>query len=101
MGRKKPLEILLIIKQDDPETFAKEYQNDPRAGGLAVFQKQWYNHYDERSLIEFRGEYTMNANKLSVMCHTDFALSEKNLLIFSVIMITGMDEKTTYMYWII
>jgi len=101
---RKPLEILLIIKQDDPETFAKEYQNDPRAGGLAVFQKQWYNHYDERSLIEFRGEYTMNANKLSVMCHTDFALSEKKSSDFSVIMITGMDEKTNlyvldYLRW--
>jgi predicted phage terminase large subunit-like protein len=88
----KPLSELKAIQNFDPESFAKEYQNDPRAGMMGVFKQEWYQHYDEVLLRNMDGEWFYNNEPLSIMACTDLAVSSKQGSDWTVIMVTGMDR---------
>lgn len=89
----KPLSELKALQEVDPEAFAKEFQNDPRAGLMAVFKPEWYVHYDKEQLDRGTSEVFMNGEPLTLLASTDLAVSAKQGADFSVVMITGMDRK--------
>ena len=85
-----PAEELKSIREVDPETFAQEYQNNPRSGSLAVFKKEWYTHYRQEDIyIQSNGVFFID-QPLNIEITCDLAISEKQGADYTVITSTGM-----------
>lgn len=91
----KPLRELRALREIDPETFSQEYQNNPVSGGMAVFKTEWFKFYkrsDIRVDLETKSVYVYG-NLVNIILSTDLAISEKDGADFTVLSVTGMDNK--------
>lgn len=88
-----PVANLLELKRVNEQTFAQEYQNNPSSGGMMVFNKAWYTHF-LKSDIEIKDDGVYMLGKLlEVIITTDLAISEREGADYTVIMVSGMDER--------
>ncbi|NIM44926.1 MAG: hypothetical protein GTO54_04730, partial [Nitrososphaeria archaeon] len=83
------------IRENDPETFAQEYQNNPASGGMGVFRREEYKYVTEDDIkVDHDGKVYVKNRLVNPLVTTDFALSEKEGADYTVLMATGMDAES-------
>ena len=87
-----PVEELIALKANDPETFAQEYQNNPTSGTMRVFQKEWYQRFDTKFIEILETGIRVFGKIVNVIITTDLAISEAEGADYTVVMATGMSE---------
>jgi len=87
------IEILKAKREAEPLVFAKEYQNDPRSGKMAVFDRAEYRYIKEEDVVRDPKRKVVGVSQKIVHCMltTDYAASEKKGTDYTVLMMTGMD----------
>ncbi len=83
------IEKLLEIKEKFKaqgllDAFQTEYMNEPISDENAIFKKKWFKYYQDNDIFP---EY------LSKFITVDLAISEKESADYTVILVTGIDEK--------
>jgi len=96
----KPLEELRALRENDPQTFAQEYQNNPVSGQQMVFNIEWFEWFDKREIVKHEnGSVSVRGNLVTTMLSTDLAISEREGADFTVLGVSGMDSKGN-IYWL-
>lgn len=101
----KSYEELMLIKQHNPLTYAKEYQNDPVAGENMRFNREMFKYYKRKGnvlqMLDKKGdlEYTCDIRDCQPAIACDLAWSEKKEADESVILSAILTPQSDIIVW--
>ena len=88
----QPLDKLEKLRERNPISFSKEYQNNPAAGKAAVFNSDAFKHLNDEYISVKDDEVYYKNELLRVMIHTDYAYTDKQSSDFTVYLASGMNK---------
>ena len=88
----QPLDKLLKLRERNPISFSKEYQNNPAAGKAAVFNSEAFKHLNDEYISVKDDDVYYKNELLRVMIHTDYAYTDKQSSDFTVYLASGMNK---------